>query len=83
MLCLGQQIMTKYVMTDTGVIVFPCTFQHCDFAHFNPTSAGFIKFVENEQNAGELSTVCYGGSVSLGLKSDPGDSARATRQLFN
>lgn len=75
--------MSKYVMTDTGVIVFSDTFQHRNFQHFNPTSVGFITFVENEQRAGELRAVCYGESVSLGLKSDPRDSARDTRQLFN
>lgn len=76
-------IMAKYVMTDTGIIVFPPTFNHSDFKHFNPTSAGFIYFVEKGDSAGELEAVCYGRSESLHLVSCETDSKRATKQLFN
>lgn len=71
----------KYIITKEGcIIVFPGTFKHSDFSHFNPIRAGFIAFgVKN----GDPSVSCYGESFSLGLKSDPEkDTLIAKAQLL-
>lgn len=70
----------KYVMTGHGIIVFPGTFAHADFRHFEPTSAGFIYF-RNKEGSQEIEAVCYGESESLKLKSHQDDSRKATVQL--
>lgn len=71
----------KYIVTrDMRIIVFPPTFNHSDFARFNPVSAGFIWFgVDREGNP---KCTCDGESISLGLKSQPErDTELAMRQL--
>jgi hypothetical protein len=72
---------TKYIITEHNeIIVFPELFQHSDFRHFKPKSAGFISFGINKE--GNPSCSCYGESISLGLKSDPeNDTKIAKRQL--
>ena len=70
----------KYIITkDNKIIVFNEWFQHSDFRHFEPISAGFISFGVNKDNNPTCS--CYGESISLGLKSREEDTAIAKRQL--
>jgi hypothetical protein len=74
-------IRTKYVITkDKKIIVFPEMFNHSDFIHFQPISAGFISFGVNKN--GNPSCSCYGESISLKLKSNEEvDTELAKRQL--
>lgn len=59
----------KYIKTkDNQIIVFPAYYQHSDFKHFKPVSAGFIGFGNDKD--GLPSCSCYGKSVSLGLDSN-------------
>ena len=61
--------MAKYIKTnDKKIIVFSGLNNHSDFKHFNPTSAGFIRFETDV--AGDVNCVCYGSSISLQMKSD-------------
>lgn len=70
----------KYVITNEGrIIVFPELFNHSDFKHFKPTSAGFISFGVNKD--GNPTCSCYGKSISLGLESCPSDTQLAKYQL--
>lgn len=66
----------KYIKTASGqFILFPSSISHDKFENLNPVSAGFVKIYCNE-------IVCFGESLSLGLKSAPEDSQLATRQYF-
>ena len=61
--------MAKYIKTnDKKIIVFSGLNNHSDFKHFNPVSAGFIRFETDV--AGDINCVCYGSSFSLQMKSD-------------
>ena len=57
----------KYVMTELGPILFPETMKHSDFKDFSPTSAGIVTVT------GKI-VVTSGHSLTLNLKSEPGDS---------
>lgn len=79
----------KYIRTsDDTIIVFPELHQHKDFKHFNPVSAGFISFFTNriEHNGQphyETDCLCYGESISLGLKSnEKEDTFLAKKQIL-
>lgn len=68
----------KYIKTENNqIIVFPEYHTHDEFKRFNPISAGFIGFGVSKQ--GELICVCYGKSVSLGLKADEIPDAELAR----
>lgn len=70
-------------MTEKGIVVFPITFNHSDFRHLRPSSAGFIYFKDEPQDrSSNLTAVCYGESESLKLQSKESDSENATHQLF-
>ena len=71
----------KYIISENkNIIVFPETLNHSDFSHLKPTSAGFIYFATNHE--GEQICKCHGESTTLGLKSEPGDSELAIKQLI-
>ena len=73
---------TKYIITsDKVIIVFPELLQHSEFKSFNPISAGFISFGINEQK--NPSCYCYGESISLGLKSNPGEDTLIAKCQLN
>ena len=73
--------MAKYIKTkDNKIIVFSGLNNHSDFRLFNPVSAGFIDFYNDN---GEAKVSCYGESISLGMKSDPKeDTMLANFQLL-
>jgi hypothetical protein len=72
---------TKYIRTkDDKIIVFSETFNHSDFKHKQPVSAGFISFGVNSE--GNASCTCYGESISLGMESDEKDTKLAMRQIL-
>ena len=61
-------IKVKYIITKEGkILVFNEWFQHSEFKHFEPISAGFISFGVNQNR--NPTCCCYGESISLGLKS--------------
>lgn len=64
----------KYVISSQGPVLFPDTFNHSDFVHMNPTSAG--KFLISRNTRGKVSVMVYGDSFTLGLKSDKDDALR-------
>lgn len=65
----------KYIRREYGeIIIFPATIEHSDFMMMNPISAGFCYVHEDK-------VVCFGESVSLGLKSKEDDSLMATKQI--
>lgn len=70
----------KYIVCDSGCIVFPSSFNHADFAKFKPTSAGSVTFYAEEGD--NVVAHCYGESVSLKIKSDPKDGDLITRQIL-
>jgi hypothetical protein len=60
---------TKYIKTeDNQIIVFGVYYTHDRLKDLHPVSAGFISFGIN--NDGEIDCVCFGESISLGLKCD-------------
>lgn len=66
----------KYVKVGhyNTIIVFPTIIEHSEFKHFNPKSAGFC-YISIDK------VVCFGESISLGLKADEKeDSREATKQ---
>ena len=71
----------KYVVTDNKeMIVFSELIQHKEFKSFNPTSAGFISIFVKD---GQTDCLCYGESISLGLKSyEEKDTYMAKRQIL-
>jgi hypothetical protein len=71
----------KYIRTsENRIIVFSELQQHSEFKKFNPISAGFISIgIGDDRNPDCL---CYGESVSLGLKSLEEDSSLAKRQIL-
>jgi len=72
----------KYIKTGNNqIIIFSSRFQHSEFKHFKPVSAGFISIGAEGRSDPDIS--CYGESVSLGLKSDPIDTELAKRQFLN
>ncbi len=72
----------KYIKTkENRIIVFPEFFQHSDFRHFDPITAGFISFGLNLKK--ELVCNCSGESVSLGIKSAEIDTMLATMQILD
>ena len=59
----------KYIKTkDKQIIVFGEYYTHDQFRHFEPISAGFISFGNDKNDLPDC--ICYGESISLGLKSD-------------
>lgn len=73
-------MVAKYVITSKGPIIFPESIQHSEFKHLNPTSAGQVFFHADKDI---VKVLCVGESLSLRLKSDPGDAAIITRQILN
>ena len=69
---------SKYVILDSGPIVFSEMLQHADVARALGTEvygAGFCCIVDDKY-------VCYGESISLKMKADPEkDSAKLNRFL--
>lgn len=79
----------KYIRTsEDTIIVFPELHQHKEFIKFNPVSAGFIslftkKVEHNGQPHYETDCLCYGESVSLGIKSnEEEDTFLAKKQIL-
>jgi len=71
----------KYIKTDENtIIIFSEYLSHDDFESFKPVSAGFISIGVDENFS--LSCVCYGESISLGLKSEEIDSILAGKQIL-
>lgn len=71
----------KYIRTkDNKIIAFGELFQHSDFKHFNPISAGFISI--GIGNDGNPDCSCYGESISLGLKSLEDDTQLVKKQIL-
>lgn len=69
----------KYIRTkDNKIIAFGELFQHDEFKHFNPISAGFISIgIGSDRNP---DCTCYGESVSLGLKSMGEEDTRLAKK---
>ena len=67
----------KYVKLEGGeVIIFPELIQHKEFKYLEPISAGFC-YIEKDR------ILCFGDSVSLKIKSNPGqDSLDATKHFI-
>lgn len=61
----------KYVMKDDMFMFLPLTMGHDSCGIRAPTSAGFINFIIEQDECGNdfLKAVCYGESISLGIKS--------------
>jgi hypothetical protein len=72
----------KYIRTkDNEIIVFSELQLHSKFKHFEPISAGFIFFsIDEDRNNPDC--ICYGESISLGLKSNDDDTQLAKRQIL-
>lgn len=72
----------KYIRTsDNQIIIFQAGLKHSEFGHFNPVSAGFVRFGVDAN--GSMAYDCYGKSESLRLESAPDDSWLATRWIVN
>jgi len=71
----------KYIRTkDNRIIVFGEIYQHNEFKHLEPISAGFIAIgVDKDRNP---DCTCYGESVSLGLKALEDDTKLAKKQIL-
>ena len=70
----------KYIRTGNNkIIVFPTTMMHSEFKHFNPISAGFIRFSTNKK--GKPTCRCFGESFSLGLENAASDTDRTCIEL--
>ena len=64
----------KYIKTeDLKIIVFSEYNTHSDFESFHPISAGFITFFRGKHN---IVCKCYGGSISLKMKSNPKEDTK-------
>jgi hypothetical protein len=74
----------KYIIVDGCAIIFSAAIQHKDMVGHNEraTGAGFVRFYFDEKED-EIKVKAYGESVSLGIKSQEGDSAILTRQITN
>jgi hypothetical protein len=74
----------KYVIVDGCAIIFSAAIQHRDMVGYNEkaTGAGFVRFYFDEKED-EIKAKAYGESISLGVKSQEGDSAILTRQITN
>jgi hypothetical protein len=74
----------KYVIVDGCAIIFSAAIQHKDMVGYNEkaTGAGFVRFYFDEKED-EIKAKAYGESVSLGIKSQEGDSSILTRQITN
>ena len=72
----------KYIVTkDDVMIVFSELLQHSTFRSFEPVSAGFLSI--NADGKHEPTIVCYGESISLGLKSrEEEDTQLAKMQIL-
>jgi len=57
------------------IIIFPQIIQHSEFSNMNPVSAGFCHVHKDK-------VVCFGESISLGLKSKEDDTLMATKQIY-
>jgi hypothetical protein len=57
------------------IIIFPTIIEHSDFKSMKPISAGFC-YVHTDK------VVCFGNSISLGLKSMDDDTLMATKQIY-
>jgi hypothetical protein len=78
----------KYVIVEGSAIVFSAAIQHRDMVGYNQKceGAGFVYFTMTKDSFGDdiITAVCYGESVSLGIKSRGAeDSAIVTRQITN
>jgi hypothetical protein len=78
----------KYVIVEGSAIVFSAAIQHRDMVGYNQKceGAGFVYFTMTKDSFGDdiITAVCYGESVSLGIKSrEAEDSAIVTRQITN
>jgi len=72
----------KYIKTKKGfIIMFPGTFSHSNFKHFEPISAGFVSVGVNSDK--EISCRCYGESIGLKLKPSEEDKFLIEMQYFN
>jgi hypothetical protein len=78
----------KYVIVGGSAIVFSAVIQHKDMVGHNEKceGAGFVYFKMAKDSFGDdiITAVCYGESISLGIKSrEEEDSAIVTRQITN
>jgi hypothetical protein len=78
----------KYVIVGGSAIVFSAVIQHKEMVGHNKKceGAGFVYFTMTKDSFGDdiIAAVCYGESVSLGIKSrEDEDSAIVTRQITN
>ena len=77
----------KYVIVDSNAIIFTAAIQHKDMVGYNEkaTGAGFVNFVTEVDDWGDtiIKANAYGESISLGIKSQDGDSEILTRQITN
>ena len=74
----------KYVVKEDQFVLLPLTMGHSDCGFHNPTSAGFINFVIEQDECGNeyLRAACYGESISLRLKAkEVEDSDLITRRI--
>jgi len=72
----------KYIITEKDdIIIFSECIRHDAFLHLKPKSAGFVQFFVDDE--GKVGVNCYGESISLKLKSLPGDNEIAERLLLN
>ena len=62
-------MIAKYVVTpNLEIIIFSANVTHNTFIHLNPISAGFIRFLLDENY--NVTCECFGKSVSLKLDSN-------------
>lgn len=77
----------KYVIVDGCAIIFSAAIQHKDMVGYNEkaTGAGFVRFSTEVDSWGDtiIKANAYGESISLGIKSQEGDSEILTRQITN
>lgn len=62
----------KYVMFDfvhPVIIGMGMPHNQVKYKNYHPTSAGFVKFVYDDERQ-EIDVICFGESISLGLKSN-------------
>jgi hypothetical protein len=64
----------KYVMTSSGAILFPDTFNHSDFRFVNPTSAGRFTIMRDDKD--DISVHVHGDSLTLELRPASDDAVK-------
>lgn len=74
-------MIAKYVVTpNLEIIIFSSNVSHQLFFHLNPLSAGFVRFMVNDD---KVTCECFGESESLHIKSNPSlDTKLAKRYLL-